>query len=63
MDSVDPVSPSAEKVQPSQPSLTKRGMELLEKNSKPSSEAENTATPETDTPPPTSLGNSVDVTA
>jgi len=63
MDSVGPVSTSSEKVQPSQPSLTKRGLALQEKGKNSSLEAEKAATPETNTPPQTPPENSIDVTA
>ena len=63
MDSVGPVSTSPEKVQPSQPSLTKRGLELQEKSDNASSETGKATTPETDIPPQTPPGNSIDVTA
>ena len=63
MDSVGPVDNSQEKVKPSQPLLTKRGLELQDKSGKPSSEAEKVANPETNTPPKTPPGSSIDVTA
>ena len=47
MDSVGPVSTSPERVKPSQPSLTKRGLVLQGKNVNPSSGAEKVATQET----------------
>ena len=47
MDSVGPVNNSPEKVKPSQPSLTKRGLVLQGKNVNPSLGAEKVATQET----------------
>ncbi len=63
MDSVGPVSTSPEKVKPSQPSLTKRGLELRDKSDKPASDTEKVTNPETNTSPKTPPENSIDVTA
>ena len=63
MDSVGPVNTSSEKVKPSQPSLTKRGLALQEKSKNSPPEAEKVTTPETDIPPITPPKNSIDVTA
>ena len=63
MDSVGPVNNFPEKVKPSQPSLTKRGLELQDKSGNPSSEAEKVKNPETNTPPKTPPESSIDVTA
>jgi len=63
MDSVGPVNTSPEKVKPSQPSLTKRGLALQEKSGKPSPETEKVTTPETNTSPKTPPESSVDLTA
>jgi len=62
MDSIGPVDNSREKVQVSQPSLTKRGLKLQEKSENPSPEAEKVTTPETDIPPQTPPENSIDMT-
>ncbi len=53
MDSVSSVSTFPEKVQTSQPSLTKRGLALQDKSENPSSETEKVATREIVTPPQT----------
>jgi len=53
MDSVNSVSAFPEKVQTSQPYLTKRGMALLDKSENPSSGTEKVATQEIVTPPQT----------
>ena len=63
MDSVGPVDNFREKVQPSQPSLTKRGLALQEKSKNSPPEAEKVTTPETEIPPITPPKNSTDVTA
>jgi len=63
MDSVGLVDNSQGKDKPSQPSLTKKGLEVQEKSGKPSSEAEKVTNPETNTPQKTSPGNSIDQTA
>ena len=62
MDSVNSVGTFTEKVQSTQPSLTKRGFTLTDKSSKPSSEEEKVTTPENNTPPQTPPENSIDVT-
>jgi len=61
MDSVNSVSIFAEKVQTSQPSLTKRGLVLQGKNVNPSSGAEKIATQETAPPPQTPQKNAIDI--
>ena len=63
MDSVGPVSTSPEKVKPSQPSLTKRGLELQDKSDKPALDTEKVTNQETNTSPKTPTENSIDVTA
>ena len=62
MDSVGPVDNSPEKVKPSQPSLTKRGLDVQDKSKNSSSETEKATNPETNTPPKTPPENSIDMT-
>ena len=61
MDSVSSVGTFSEKVQTSQPSLTKRGLVLQGKNVNPSSGAEKVATQETAPPPQTPQKNAIDI--
>ena len=61
MDSVSSVGTFSEKVQPSQPSLTKRGLVLQGKNVNPSLGAEKVATQETAPPPQTPQKNAIDI--
>ena len=63
MDSVSSVSTFSAKVQASQPSLTKRGLELQDKSGKPASDTEKVTNPETNTSPKTPPEDSIDVTA
>lgn len=63
MDSVGPVDNSQHKHQPSQPFLTKEGLEKQEQSKKAVSEVKKVTSPETDTPPDHSPENSIDVTA
>ena len=61
MDSVSSVGTFSEKVQISQPSLTKRGLALQGKNVNPSSGAEKVATQETAPRPQTPQKNDIDI--
>ena len=61
MNSVSPVDPFIEKVQTSQPSLTKRGLALQGKHVHPSSGAEKVATQETAPPSQTPQKYSIDI--
>ena len=63
MDSVSSVGTFSEKVQTSQPSLTKRGLALQGTNVNPSSGAEKVATQETAPPPQTPQKNAIDIKA
>ncbi len=63
MDSVSSVGTFSEKVQTSQPSLTKRGLVLQGKNVNPSLGAEKVATQETTPPPQTPQKNAIDIKA
>ena len=61
MDSVSSVGTFSEKVQTSQPSLTKRGLVLQGKNVNPSLGVEKVATQETAPPPQTPQKNAIDI--
>ena len=61
MDSVSSVGTFSEKVQTSQPSLTKRGLVLQGKNVNPSSGAEKVATQETAPTSQTPQKNAIDI--
>ena len=61
MDSVSSVGTFSEKVQTSQPSLTKRGLVLQGKNVNPSLGVEKIASQETAPPPQTSQKNAIDI--
>ena len=63
MDSVGPVDNSQQKHQPSQPFLTKKGLELQEQSKKEALEVEKVSKSETDTPPEPPSEISIDVTA
>ena len=61
MDSVSSVGTFSEKVQTSQPSLTKRGLVLQGKNVNPSLGVEKIASQETAPPPQTPQKNAIDI--
>ena len=63
MDSVSSVGTFSEKVQTSQPSLTKRGLVLQGKNVNPSLGVEKIASQETAPPPQTPQKNAIDIKA
>ena len=61
MDSINSVDIFTAQVQTSQPSLTKRGLELQDKTGNPSSRAEEVATQEITPPPQTSQKYDIDI--
>jgi hypothetical protein len=62
MDSVGPIDNSQNKHQPSQPFLTKEGLELQKQSKKEASETEKLTSPDTDTPPEPPSESSINVT-